>query len=158
MPIDLHVKSLASICNRFTADLLIIHKTSNDSSTAKKNELDDYSVNYAGWLFVWSLYCECCLTTGSAVIQNYQYTYCDEAWIKRLINDAMTFKLHVVFYIILLRARVAQWVRQLDYLTTHTILSPIRRGFTPGFVNYKKGTHRLAAASDKLRNSIVIFV
>ena len=97
MPIDLHVKSLASICNRFTADLLIIHKTSNDWSTAKKNELDDYSVNYAGWLFVWSLYCECCLTTGSAVIQNYQYTYCDEAWIKRLINDAMTFKLHVVF-------------------------------------------------------------
>jgi hypothetical protein len=52
MPIDLHVKSLASICNRFTADLLIIHKTSNGSSTANKNELDDYSVNYAGWLFV----------------------------------------------------------------------------------------------------------
>ena len=24
-------------------------------------------------------------------------------------------------------------------LTTHTILSPIRRGFTPEFVNYKKG-------------------
>jgi hypothetical protein len=28
---------------------------------------------------------------------------------------------------------------QLDYLTTHTSLSPIRLGFTPGFVNYKKG-------------------
>jgi len=27
----------------------------------------------------------------------------------------------------------------LDYLTTHTGLSPIRRGFAPGFVNYKKG-------------------
>jgi hypothetical protein len=27
----------------------------------------------------------------------------------------------------------------LDYLTTHTSLSPIRRGFVPGFVNYKKG-------------------
>jgi hypothetical protein len=27
----------------------------------------------------------------------------------------------------------------LDYLTTHTSLSPIRRGFAPGFVNYKKG-------------------
>jgi len=27
----------------------------------------------------------------------------------------------------------------LDYLATRTILSPIRRGFTPGFVNYKKG-------------------
>ena len=24
-------------------------------------------------------------------------------------------------------------------LTTHTSLSPIRRGFAPGFVNYKKG-------------------
>ena len=26
-----------------------------------------------------------------------------------------------------------------DYLTTHTSLSPTRRGFAPGFVNYKKG-------------------
>jgi hypothetical protein len=38
----------------------------------------------------------------------------------------------------------------LDYLTTHTSLSPIRRGFAPGFVNYKKGCTRLAAASDKV--------
>jgi hypothetical protein len=38
----------------------------------------------------------------------------------------------------------------LDYLTTHTSLSPIRRGFTPGFVNYKKECTRLAAASDKV--------
>ena len=30
-------------------------------------------------------------------------------------------------------------VAQLDYLTTHKSLSPIRRGFAPGFVNYKKG-------------------
>jgi len=44
---------------------------------------------------------------------------------------------------------VAQWVRSLD-LTTHTSLSPIRRGFTPGFVNYKKGCTRLAAACDKV--------
>jgi hypothetical protein len=27
----------------------------------------------------------------------------------------------------------------LDYLTTHTSLSPIRRGFAPSFVYYKKG-------------------
>jgi len=27
----------------------------------------------------------------------------------------------------------------LDYLTTHKSLSPIRRGFAPGFLNYKKG-------------------
>ena len=33
-------------------------------------------------------------------------------------------------------------------LTAHTSLSPIRRGFVPGFVNYKKGCTRLTAASD----------
>jgi hypothetical protein len=38
----------------------------------------------------------------------------------------------------------------LDYLTTRTSLSPIWRGFAPGFVNYKKGCTRLAAASDKV--------
>jgi len=38
----------------------------------------------------------------------------------------------------------------MDYLTTHTSLSPIRRGFASGFVNYKKGCTRLAAASDKV--------
>ena len=34
--------------------------------------------------------------------------------------------------------------------TAHTSLSPIRHGFTPSFVNYKKGCTRLAAASDKV--------
>jgi len=38
----------------------------------------------------------------------------------------------------ILGARMAQWVRSLD-LTAHTSLSPIRRGFAPSFVNYKKG-------------------
>jgi hypothetical protein len=38
----------------------------------------------------------------------------------------------------------------LDYLTTHTSLSPIWRGFAPGFVNYKKGCTRLAATSNKV--------
>jgi hypothetical protein len=38
----------------------------------------------------------------------------------------------------------------LDYLTTHTSLSPKRRGFAPGFINYKKGCTRLTAASDKV--------
>jgi len=38
----------------------------------------------------------------------------------------------------------------LDYLTTHTSLSPIWGGFAPGFVNYKKGCIQLAAASDKV--------
>ena len=49
-----------------------------------------------------------------------------------------------------MRAHVAQWVRYMDYLTTHTSLSPIQRGFAPGFVNYQKGCTRLAAASDKV--------
>ena len=33
----------------------------------------------------------------------------------------------------------------MDYLTTHTNLSPIRHGFAPGFVNYKKGALDLQA-------------
>jgi hypothetical protein len=37
----------------------------------------------------------------------------------------------------------------LDYLRIHTSLSPIRRGFAPSFVNYKKGCTQLAATSDK---------
>jgi hypothetical protein len=43
-------------------------------------------------------------------------------------------------------ARVAEWVRSLD-LTTHTSLSPIRRGFAPGFVNYKQICTRLTGFS-----------
>jgi hypothetical protein len=38
----------------------------------------------------------------------------------------------------------------LDYLTANTSISPIQRGFASGFVNYKKGCTRLAAASDKV--------
>jgi hypothetical protein len=38
----------------------------------------------------------------------------------------------------------------LDYLATHTSLSPIRLGYAPGFVNCKKDCTRLAAASDKV--------
>jgi hypothetical protein len=38
----------------------------------------------------------------------------------------------------------------LDYLSTHTSLSPIWHGFTPGFVNYKKGCTLLADTSDKV--------
>ena len=38
----------------------------------------------------------------------------------------------------------------MDYLTTHTSLSPIERGLAHGFVNCKKGCTRLAAASDKV--------
>jgi hypothetical protein len=45
---------------------------------------------------------------------------------------------------------MAQWVRLLDYLTTHISLSPIRCGFAPGYVNYQKGCTRLAAASDNV--------
>jgi hypothetical protein len=38
----------------------------------------------------------------------------------------------------------------LDYLTTHSSISPKRRGLAPGLVNYKKGCARLTAASDKV--------
>jgi hypothetical protein len=38
----------------------------------------------------------------------------------------------------------------LDYLTTHTSLSPIRCGFAPGFVNYKKRVHSTRSSSDKV--------
>jgi hypothetical protein len=34
--------------------------------------------------------------------------------------------------------------------TTHASLSPIRRGFVPGFVNYKKGCTWLSATNDKV--------
>jgi hypothetical protein len=37
------------------------------------------------------------------------------------------------------------WLNELG-----TNLSPIRRGFAPGFGNYKKGWTRLTAASDKV--------
>jgi hypothetical protein len=43
----------------------------------------------------------------------------------------------------------------LDYLRTHTSLSPIRREFASGFVNYKKGRTRLAATSDKVYQLLV---
>ena len=43
----------------------------------------------------------------------------------------------------------------MDYLTTHTSLSPIRHGFAPGFVNYKKGCTRLASASDKVYQLLI---
>ena len=78
-----------------------------------------------------------------------------------LLPDIILEKLYVMtsllFWFLSLqwRARVAQWIRLLDYLhfvfaTTHTSLSPIRRGFAPGFVYYKKGCTRLSAASDKV--------
>ena len=35
-------------------------------------------------------------------------------------------------------------------LTTHTRLLPMRRGFAPGFINYKKVCTRLAAESEKV--------
>jgi hypothetical protein len=54
-----------------------------------------------------------------------------------------------MLFILVEGALVAQWVRPLD-LTAHASLSPIRRGFAPGFVNYKKGCTRFAAASDKV--------
>ena len=50
----------------------------------------------------------------------------------------------------LLQTSVRSWVPQLDYLATHSSLSPIRCGFTLGFLHYKKECTRIAAASDKV--------
>ena len=66
-----------------------------------------------------------------------------------LIFVWVCFKFDISLSFIVCGALVDQWVRSLD-LTTHTSLSPIRRGFAPGFVNYKKVCTRLAAASDKV--------
>ena len=43
----------------------------------------------------------------------------------------------------------------MDYLTTHTSLSPIRCGFASGFVNYKERCTRLAAARHKVYQLLV---
>ena len=40
-------------------------------------------------------------------------------------------------------------------LITHTSLSPIRRGFAPGFSYYKKGCTRLTATGDKVNQLLV---
>jgi len=53
--------------------------------------------------------------------------------------DRLCIELLIIGHLSSLRARVAQCVRWLDYPTTHTSLSPIRRGFATGFVNYNKG-------------------
>jgi hypothetical protein len=42
------------------------------------------------------------------------------------------------YVLLLINAGVRNSVSELDYLTTHTSLSPLRCGFAPGFVNYKK--------------------
>ena len=58
----------------------------------------------------------------------------------------------IVLYVPFLRfTEGAGWLNELgSYLKTNTSLSPIRRGFAPGFVNYKKVCTRLAVASDKV--------
>ena len=40
-------------------------------------------------------------------------------------------------------------------LTAHTSLSPIRGGFAPNFVNYKKGCTRLSTVNDKVYELLV---
>ena len=83
-------------------------------------------------------------------------------FIKQKINKGQKYELNrctnKIWFIFVLRsctrffnrgARMAQWVRSLD-LTAHTSPSPIRCGFAPNFVNYKKGCTRFAAARDKV--------
>ena len=62
--------------------------------------------------------CTFCVLTGSIVLPNHLEMLL-------LFNTAV---------------HLSAGLGRLDYLTTHTSLSPIRRGFAPDFVNYKKGT------------------
>ena len=76
------------------------------------------------------------------------------------VKHIITFTFRIIYIIdmshyTLIRARVAQWFRLLVYLTIHTSLSPIRRGFSLGFVNYKKGYTLLAVASDNVYQLLV---
>jgi hypothetical protein len=61
--------------------------------------------------------CTFCVLTGSIVLPNHLEMLL-------LFNTAV---------------HLSAGLGRLDYLTTHTSLSPIRRGFAPDFVNYKKG-------------------
>jgi len=56
------------------------------------------------------------------------------------LKQFATFAIILCFYLNFKHwgARMAQWVRSLD-LTTHTSISPIRRGIAPSVVNYRKG-------------------
>ena len=64
------------------------------------------------------------------------------------------FSLTVIAYDSAIPKKEPGWLNELgswiDYLTIHTSLSPIRCGFAPGFVNYKKRCTRLTVASDKV--------
>ena len=82
---------------------------------------------------VWELRILCTLMTAFVML-----------WKKVQRNILRAYQLFILFQ----GTRVAQWVRSLD-LATHTSLSSIRRGFDPGFVNYKNWCARLAAAIDK---------
>jgi hypothetical protein len=62
-----------------------------------------------------------------------------------------------VIIIIYLGGRMAQWVRSLD-LTTHASLSPIRRVFKPGFVNYKKGALDSHAQPQVIKFSLYMYL
>ena len=58
----------------------------------------------------------------------------------------------------LLQTEVRSWLPQLDYLATHTSISPIRCGFAPGFLNYKQEGTRLAAQVIKFTTSCLPMV
>jgi hypothetical protein len=60
-----------------------------------------------------------------------------EHWLK-ILNRFWTFWTMSEQNLNIVGSRLAQWVRALN-LTTNTSLSPIRRGFAPSFVHYKKG-------------------
>ena len=71
-------------------------------------------------------------------------------WSKRDIDMCPHFMFYnYQAYKILPEGPGGSMIRQWDYQTNHTSLSPIRCGFGPGFVNYKKGALD-SVASDSL--------
>ena len=72
----------------------------------------------------------------NVLLQNHQKHY------KQQSTENFNFKNFVLKACIFFVLEGPGWLNELGswiYLTTHTSLSPIRHGFTHGFVNYKKG-------------------
>jgi hypothetical protein len=94
-------------------------------------------------------------TMGPLVWKQVRLQKCRTSWLQiRKHHSVKSFKYGIILDIsIMWDVQLQRWLNELgnlDYLTTHTSLSPIRHGFASGFVNYKKGCTRLAAASDKV--------
>ena len=88
-----------------------------------------------------SLHCYKYLTTRVGLSQ-YYYKY-----LTKRVGLSQHYYTYLTKHVGLVQ-RKSGWLYE-DYLTTHTRLSPMRHGFAPGFVNYKKGA--LASQSQVIK-------